>query len=881
MTQVSAAFAPILSRIDDAETRAIPIWLEGYPPEITWNLLTRLAQFQDKYLTPMQRRMCNHFRYLSGSVETLYYVNEQDLIAQLTAYLSQRVLAYAPQPVCDEAALLRKIQHEKQDEPDLAPTATATELAAAKKQFLNDLPADRIIQARARELLRLRALPYSTDELNAVIAILASNINRCPASIGLDDVLDLADGMFSSPTIETIVTALASGDLKRILGLLPFVMPAYDVEEGLRAGDTDRALEGAVNLGKDALFTLLQGGVEAGLQRQLARDALLAGRMHLPAHEAASVALLRSMANHFPSLEAEQLSARRTLTDPDPFDLHAASASTTDASFDALRERVRNGESVTMQTPDRQHVQLLELSEQERVVPARPTEGGWAECNLRGETVLGAPPILRSPESGRHYALTDMPGVPGGAGAITDADLQNRPTVRAATDYLYAVSELPEVTRADKNPRGLLRKLIHYADTAAFREFEDFFVDTYKNSATMRIMMNSALMRKTKSKSPPCTVHFDAQKAHWSGNDLYFLSDEALKRAHYLSPDGPVSFQRQRMWIHETVHLLTELSDLENTRKEASSHRGPVVYFTDRIQYEIATGMPVLSRMNYARAPFSNFDNQPLALARPEAERINTCRDWMIAEDNYLDQILGHDLRITAATKVLGLAVVDRATVRGALALRTHFKTMQTLIPARVDAIVSATMRNLDSLSPFASHRPISDALLRSLISKSKLFRRLCIAWLAHHRPMPLSFELFDFNSVPGWRKTTLAHHLAADGNTMWINVNPIYYFTEYGNEKMSLARKVMGSLIDVIMREALPSLPLPPLADAYAERGLRVLLENRVMAEIGETATPRLCAALSEREDAYLRTLTAVARAVRSEDAFLKRAGKTDQPSV
>jgi hypothetical protein len=127
-----------------------------------------------------------------------------------------------------------------------------------------------------------------------------------------------------------------------------------------------------------------------------------------------------------------------------------------------------------------------------------------------------------------------------------------------------------------------------------------------------------------------------------------------------------------------------------------------------------------------------------------------------------------------------------------------------------------------------------------------------------------------------------LAHHLAADGNTMWINANPIYYFTEYGNEKMSLARKVMGALIDVIMREALPSLPLPPLADAYAERGLLVLLENRVMAEIGGTATPRLCAALSEREDAYLRTLTAVARAVRSEDAFLKRVGKTgfDQPS-
>ena len=431
------------------------------------------------------------------------------------------------------------------------------------------------------------------------------------------------------------------------------------------------------------------------------------------------------------------------------------------------------------------------MSEQDRVVPATPTEGGWTECNLRGETVLGAPPILRSPESGRHYALTDMPGVPGGAGAITEADLQNRPTVRAAAAYLYAVSELPEVTRVDKNPRGLLRKLIQYTDTAAFSEFEDFFVETYKNSPTMRILMNSALVRKIKNNTPLCKVHFDTQSARWSGNEIYFLSDDALKRAHYLSPDGPVSFQRQRMWIHETVHLLTELSDLENTRKEASSHRGPVVYFTDRIQYEIATGMPALSRMNYARAPFSNPDDQPLALARPEAERINTCRDWMIAEDNYLDQILGHDLRITAATTVLGQAVVNRATVRGALALRTHFKTMQTLIPMRVDSIVSAAMRNLDSLSPFASHRPISDALLRSLISKSKLFRQLCIAWLAHSRTMPLNFELFDFNSVPGWRKTTLAHHLAADGNIMWINANPIYYFTEYGKQKMSLARKV------------------------------------------------------------------------------------------
>ena len=100
----------------------------------------------------------------------------RDFIRQFVRSLTQRLLAYAPQPVCNEAALIRKIRHEK---PDLAPAAIATELAAAKRQFLNDLPADRRIQARARELLRLRALPYSTDELNAVIAILASLAIAC------------------------------------------------------------------------------------------------------------------------------------------------------------------------------------------------------------------------------------------------------------------------------------------------------------------------------------------------------------------------------------------------------------------------------------------------------------------------------------------------------------------------------------------------------------------------------------------------------------------------------------------------------------------------------------------------------------------------------
>jgi hypothetical protein len=78
--------------------------------------------------------------------------------------------------------------------------------------------------------------------------------------------------------------------------------------------------------------------------------------------------------------------------------------------------------------------------------------------------------------------------------------------------------------------------------------------------------------------------------------------------------------------------------------------------------------------------------------------------------------------------------------------------------------------------------------------------------------------------------------------------------------------------MIDFFLTEMTPEIHALPLKNPFYERGLGVLLENKVLQEIGDQSPQRICAALAYDSNAYLRDQSTVTRAAVSEDGYLEQ---------
>jgi hypothetical protein len=844
----------------------------------------------------------------SHAPETVSYSNTSDLNRQLHDYLQQRLLAQAPFPAYSEDFLITKILRREFSMTDkdlrriistrmpspiggLTPTIFGTPLhiflirlkaynssmafngkiintrkkwEAEKKRATDALFHHPIILAKSKEIARLSGIQYTTADIDAIRHILVKNTMGVEETLSLDDWLTVFRPLTlsSSPMMTSIMNTIGSGDPRKILGLLPFVVPLYDIEEGIRLGDEQRAIDGVIRFGEDAIFTALGVGAEKFMLRQLARDAeaMLMARTSMSPAERAGVDTLRNMAALIPEVSARQLTRRGGIVDEDTYSVHTREGA---ASVRTIPKALEAAASLDNHPPP----QMLFLAKEGRSIPATPTEYGFTETDFRGKPIFDAPPIFSTQEAENRYMLSRRFSLPGGAIGIKAADLIKRDTVANIQDYWESIANVPGIRTRSPAPADMIRSLFRSTDHPLSASFEQFWIEAYERSETAATIINSAY-----SRSPYivrcCDVKFGGQEALAKGDYIEFMSDDDLATAHYVTPTGSTVFQRQRMWLHESIHWLTGLKD--PLKHETHNNRGGTVYMTDRILSELGANPPLAPRTAYRLQTISKTAESQRAAFQGWLITLRKNHEWTIAENMHLDKVLDADRTFPASMQILGENVADRVTVRQGIELNNYLKSLGTLGEGNA-AHITALLTDSFAASPLVHIR----SFIQSCVSRSKTFRMLAAAWHAqakHTTAIDISLRNLDTRMLLHKSRSRSAHAIAQDGSSIWLNNQPLYYFSEFDIELLKSPRQYAGAMIDLFLTEMTPEMHALRLKNPFYERGLSVLLENKVLQEIGDNSPQRICSALAYDPDAYLRDQSTVTRAAVSEDGYLKQ---------
>ena len=325
---------------------------------------------------PIYRNLRDKADALLASPETIAYAGKDDLIVRIHDYFQQHLMAYAAPPTTDERRAIAQILRVKlgmtdedlrtprsvklrrpslSDDPlKLLPvdefmlmrqvfTATmrhennviwpADEWNTAQNEMIARMARHPVVVAKSRDLLRRRGKPYTEADVDILAASQATNIvdparpiAPLPHPLSVEDWSAFLDRLFGSPTLASIVNAFASGDPRRIAELFPFVIPIFDIEEGIRKGDWNLALNGAIHLGMDALFTLAGAGVEIAMARSVARatEAMQLARAATPLTERIGVDSLREIGSLLPEFAETDFGGLPRVVHNDAFHVHAA-----------------------------------------------------------------------------------------------------------------------------------------------------------------------------------------------------------------------------------------------------------------------------------------------------------------------------------------------------------------------------------------------------------------------------------------------------------------------------------------------------------------------------------------------------------------------------
>jgi hypothetical protein len=869
---------------------------------------------------------------LADAPETLCYADAADLNRQLHDYLHQRLLALTEMPGYDEnfmieshlqetlsltalqlrtkrgvnfyindfmgggllkpSVQLTPLEEFRRRIADSKPAMTFnghtidTEdaLAEIRQSVARILVADRVVEAKAAELFRGRGVAVDARKLRASRELIAASLVPPVPGSRWWTVVDLLDDVNMGPMIRGILQTLKSGDPKEILGLLPFIIPVVEMEEGLRLQNYQRAKKGLIRFGIDVAFTA--AGI--GLEKMLARGAIGAAaatiaREQLALTERAGLDAMHSMSGLFRELPGSEWAGHSVVEEgrfnlpPDAADLSIPAPLSATKSLTAAKTRWSH--EVTQQS--------LYLIDEQRSVSVRAIDGGFYELDQRGHLIADAPIIFGDALTGRGYRVTSHVGMQGGIAVVPAKVLFARSTVSDVLRFWKTIVASPQLAIRRSTPRDILKMLFvpaaepiethtaldlfvniwrkAYTRYQSFAQFEDFWLNVYRQSDTAAAIMNQAYDKRVYRGVGE--VSFNQERAFVSGNDLCFLSDKKLKALHYVSNMGETLFQQQRMYLHEGLHWLTRLADPEIA--EAHMHRGPIVYLTDRILTEVGDSPSTPARIAYKTPP--RFSSNELA-HRAWAADLDVLHDWSVAEDRLLDKHLDAGRQYPDAMMVMGQKIADRVTVRQGMALREIF-----------DGHVPFGARDTGPLyqriaHAFALPNARYDALLHRLIVKSSTFREIAAAWRARPRLRRVAVALADFNmKAEIFSEGVWSYQIS--GKSMRLNTRQLYYFSETGVIPLDEMRQFSGALLDYFLSEMMLPERALLMGNGYSERGIVVALEDEVMAQLGDKGAQRICEQLSANDRGILRYQTSVRRAADSENGYLHRKTHQDLP--
>jgi hypothetical protein len=833
----------------------------------------------------------------AAQTANIIYGNTADLNHQLHGYLKQRLLSQAPMPAYRENALITRELRESfgmsdaalntprifaeteaaryPSNPGIARTPlqeflvrktsnnrlmvtgsriidTAKVMHKIRSREAAALFDHPIVVAKSEEILRRQTLNYSPADVEWMRGTMVRHIMQTPSTMSIEDVSVFLAPLFMSPTIQRFVEAIGSGEPAQMIALLPFIVPLYDIEEGVRHGDARRTVDGLIHFGEDAVFTALGMGAETFMARQLARDVnmMAFARSRMSAPERAGIDTMRNMVAAIPEIPAQVASIEVPGSAPhvvsasvrDPFNVHSAAA-------------------------------IVEDGAEGRYVESMAAESTLTRQNKH--LFPDAPPTAPHSETGITYQLKRSHGLMNGIAGVTPSELALRNTVLGFLDYWEEAVQVPDIRLRTLEPSVMFDDLFKSSNHPSMAMFKTFMLTAYRYSDTAAAIFNAALDRQQDFPGR-CRITFDMPDAKVSGNSMTFLNGQDLTHAKYISPIGGIPFQQVRMWMHEAVHWLTRTSDPGPDLME--THRGATIYLTDKILSEYGAYPPLPPRIVYGQ-PLAHDIPFEMTLRNSQQRALRQNHEMTIAENRHLDPLIDAGRRFLPTMQVMGEPVAQRNTV---LQFQAYARRLSSLGAVETKRNARFIFEQVAANFFSTSGTMVPRSLLRHLIIESETFRNLAVSWNLEYRAVAIDTNLKNFDHASKVdRRSRLSHYISHDGAHIWLNSRQLYYFSEADVMALPASRQFAGALIDLFLHSVIPTEMKLPLKNPFHERGLRVMLENKVMQEVGPESPDRICQALGLNQDAYLIEQSTVTRAAVSEDGFLKRESSAPAAAV
>lgn len=773
-------------------------------------------------------------RSFNISIEEIYKVRNFEIIKYSPGYFYPPVKTVMKGSLVDEFFIRARLTLKTQQQLNFLGHSidTETALQAEKERFLSALQDSTIVQAKAKEMLRLSQKPLSDDSVAIYSRSITELMNQETDWLTISKNL-IQKFLISNP-IKDAVQTITTGTTTDILKMLPLVGSLYEIEQGLQHKNSTEIESGFVSLSMDALFFWLGGVSEKMIVNSAGKVA--AELYRLPAYERTAVSMLHSVDS---LLGKDTVQAIPLLTDEkvvsDPFGLSLpvnddvskaeefsfSFSKNPDAELEAKPKYNEKGKSlVQSETGPEKTSELLKQDEYEiNFGPEEYDERFDSEEINTGQTVKDLVDWFKQHDLG----LRPNRILPIRKFLIS---LQNDAETRAMLDELDSI--------ARRSPT--LQRLLRIAEIDHFEPWE----------LTINREFEAAAIRNLKTITMPSNL------------------DET-----YLAPSGTKKIPQGSALLHEFLHSLTELDDYIGENPDW--FRGPIVYLTDRVHYE--AGFDYEPRLNYEYVNGLEFVDGHIN-SKPLDKTVRQLTfERMIAENFKLDTLLSRS-NINAKGEellVMEQSVAERITVREVIELNNLLKTIVVPEPSSHNFNERlSTSFNFKGVNQIDKILIFSNSLLEmsgKLYAHKNLFRILFDHWYYQVKgkmPWSLQFKpqlLNDLDQPIPWA-------IDQEQKLITLSEEPTYYLSREGWIPLMFERSWMSLLIELSLGEKLPINQF----DVALNRGAKVWLENRVLKWTSGMSKQRLNAQLGRYIDDGWDIVDRLSKASIDENVFLEQ---------
>jgi hypothetical protein len=652
---------------------------------------------------------------------------------------------------------------------------TRLDLDRARQAFDLGLAHTKQVQAKAREVLRMKQQLLALPNVDSVAAGIAGTA-QAKATLTQDSSLAVifARGMkilgVFTP-VEMIVNTIASGDPERIVDLLPFLGSSYQIEQGMWHNNWRQAGMGVVRLSADALFVWVQGLAEQEIVASL--TASLKEVRRLP-------------------FEPPAMSMLKDFQGRSNVKTYAALRLETDGYSDVGEAR---GFEFRYREPG------AGLPNEGRVSPAVPEQFGdrppSAESLNQRRTVEDCKSLLE--DMRRSASRVALPQ--DGAGCSWRDCLPFGGPRREPTDIgdLF-VSEVPRLTE-------MIGAIGESFGRAPFFQRLAAYARSTQGMFRWRVMDGG--------RNAPVTL--------LSQGIIYLPEDSAITSRSYVGTCSECGFDLQHAGLHEFGHAMTLRRD--NAGPTPWQERGFLIPLTEQIYYE--SNIPLAQRSVYQR--YIPAAESPGRHAQASAAYPSARLDSLI-ENVELDGLFAQWNRDWPNYTILGTLAEDRVTVAEAPKVFAHLLATLSERPRDYPTAYRFDER-VRVIGPEGFDiATVKDTLMENfndLIGQHHLFAAIADDWLAKTdgEVWKFAFEVDDFaaNPLRAWR-------VDREARIVYFNSRPLFHLSRGGPQVLTYLRILGGVILDLRYG---PGLASPPL-DVSFNRGSRILLENLAFGESG-----------------------------------------------